>query len=339
MHKCYAFSVDEAGRPAIIPYVSADGSIKLDVQLVKNTLWLTQEQMSELFIVDRTSVTRHIRNIYQSGELDPSTTSAKNARVVKNRPNYLVTVYSLDVIIAVGYKVNSAIAIKFRQWATPLLKEYMVKGFVMDDSRLSRGGDGFAGSDYFDELLERVRKIRTSEKFFYEKVKAVFSATSRDYDPGSQVAKEFYATIQNKFHYAVTGKTAAEIVTTRIGARKPNAGLTIFNGTTPTVAEAKVAKNYMLEEELRRLYLISEQFLSFAELKVETKRTMTMAEWSKRLDDMLRLNELGVLTDRGSVSHSQMEKKVMAEMKKYRERSILSQGKVNTDIPSAKSES
>ncbi len=319
VHKWYTRFMNEEDRPAIIPYESEDGTVRLDVQLEGETIWLTQDQMATLFGVDRTTITRHIGNIYESGELNPATTSAKNARVVESRPNYLVMSYSLDVVIHVGYRVNSAIAVRFRKWATQLLKDYMIKGFVLDDERLSRGREGVAGNNYFDELLERVRKIRTSESMFYQKVKEVFSATSRDYDPKSVTAQDFYKAIQNKFHYAVTGKTAAEIVTTRIGAKRPNAGLTSFQGKQPTVAEAKIAKNYMLENELRRLYLISEQFLSFAELTVETRRTMTMAQWSRRLDDMLALNELGVLSSAGSVSHIQMEKKVKAEMAKYRQ--------------------
>ena len=310
--------MNEGNRPAIIPYKSIDGAIKLDVQLDGGTVWLRQDQIAELFAIGRSAITKHIGNIYEVGELDPSTTSSKMAQVVDNRPGYFVTVYNLEMIITVGYRVNSVIAIRFRQWATPLLQEYMVKGFVMDDKRLIRSGAD-RGSSYFDELIERVRKIRTSETLFYQKVKEVFSATSIDYDAKSVVARDFYKAIQNKFHYAVTGKTAAEIITARIGAQKPHAGLTNFEGQEPTVAEAKVAKNYMLETELRRLYLISEQFLSFAELTVETKRTMTMAQWSKRLDDLLALNDLGVLTNAGSVSRLSMEAKVKAEIAKYKE--------------------
>jgi hypothetical protein len=319
--------MNEGTRPVIIPYTSEDGSIKLDVKIEDGTVWLTQEEMADLFGVGRSAITKHIRNIYEISELDPSTTSAKMAQVVQNRPGYRVIVYNLDMVITVGYRVNSTIAITFRKWATQLLKEYMVKGFVMDDKRLSMAGTGFAGTDYFDELLERVRKIRTSESMFYQKVKSVFSATSRDYDPKSAVAQEFYQTIQNKFHYAVTGKTAAELVTARVSAKQKNAGLTHFDGKQPSLADAKIAKNYLLEDELRRLYLISEQFLSFAELTVESRKTMTMAQWTKRLDDMLSLNELGVLTSKGSVSHTQMEKKVKEELAKYKAAHKLVAGK------------
>lgn len=311
-------------RPALIPYESEDGSIRLDVQVNGDTLWLSQDQIAQLFSTSKQNISKHIKNIYLEGELKAEQTVNEKLTVVDNGRRYPLLHYNLDVVISVGYRVNSTVATRFRQWATQTLKEYMVKGFVMDDKRLAEGGNSFAGQDYFDELLERVRKIRTSEKLFYEKVKAVFSTTSRDYDAGSTAAKEFYSTMQNKFHFAVTGKTAAEIVTARISAKNPNAGLTNFGGKLPTVAEAKVAKNYMPEDELRRLYLISEQFLSFAELKVQSKATMTMAEWSGKLDEMLQLNDLGVLRDRGSVSHEQMEQKVKAELKKYKESFTLS---------------
>jgi len=306
-------------RPALIPYESEDGSLKLDVQLDGETVWLSQDQIARLFSTIKQNVSKHIRNIYAEGELKAEQTVNEKLTVVENGRRYSWKYYNLDVVISVGYRINSATATRFRQWATQTLKEYMVKGFVMDDKRLAAGGsNAFAGQTYFDELLERVRKIRTSEKLFYEKVKDIFSATSRDYDPGSDAAKDFYATIQNKFHFAVTGKTAAEIVATRIGAAKPHAGLTNFNGKVPTIAEARVAKNYMPEEELRRLYLISEQFLSFAELKVHNKATMTMADWSRKLDEIMSLNDLEVLRDRGSVSHDQMEARVRAEMAKYK---------------------
>lgn len=301
----------------LLVYQSDDGRLKIDIPFDGDTIWLTQEQIGSLFHTTVQNVGQHIKNIYEENELESQQTLKKIFKLVENNRRYPVQHYSLDMIISVGYRINSAVATRFRQWATQTLKEYMVKGFAMDDKRLAEGGNSFAGRGYFDELLERVRTIRTSERLFYEKVKEVFSATSYDYASGSDEAKAFYATVQNKFHFAVTGHTAAEIIAKRIDSSKPRAGLTVVKGEQPTVAEARVAKNYMLEDELRRLYLISEQFLSFAELKVQTKKTMTMAEWRTKLDDMLALNDLAVLRDKGSMSHDQMEKKVRAELKKY----------------------
>jgi hypothetical protein len=308
---------DEVGqRREFLVYESEDGALKLQVELEGETVWLTQDQIATLFASSRSNVTKHIRNIYSQGELEPEQTSEKKSQVVENGSVYQVQRYNLDVIVSVGYRVNSIVATRFRRWATQTLKEYIVKGFVMDDKRLAEG-NSVLGKDYFDELTERVRAIRMSERRFYEKVLDVFAKTSYDYDPKSTQAVNFFASIQNKFHYAVTGKTAAEIITSRIDASKPNAGLTSFMGYKPTVQEAKIAKNYMLEDELRQLYLISEQFLSFAELKMQTKKTMTMADWQTKLDEMLRLNDLKIVKDKGRVSNSAMENRVKAEMKAY----------------------
>lgn len=301
---------------SLIIYESDDGSIKLNVHLDGETVWLAQEQIAELFATTKQNISKHIKNIYEEGELKPEQTVNEKFTVVENGRRYKIQYYNLDVIISVGYRVNSTIATRFRQWATQSLKEYMVKGFVMDDKRLAEGNT-FAGNDYFDELTERVRRIRTSERRFYQKVQAVFSETSYDYDSKSPDAQDFYATIQNKFHYAVTGKTAAELITSRISSQKPNVGLTVFDGPKPTVAEAKVAKNYMIEDELRRLYLISEQFLSFAELQMSNKSTMLMKDWRQKLDEMLALNDLKILRGKGQVSHAEVEHKVKQKMAKY----------------------
>ncbi len=304
----------------VVIYQSFDGKLRLEAQLQNETIWLSQFQIAELFGKGRSTITEHIQKIYAEEELQPTETSRKlsnvgNSDITTFKPT---TYYNLDMIISVGYRVNSAIATRFRQWATQTLKEYIVKGFVMDDERLEKN-ERIQKAGYFDELLERIRKIRTSEKLFYEKVRLIFSETSYDYDSRSDAAKEFYATIQNKFHYAVTGKTAAELIVDRISAQKNNAGLTVFKGHKPTTDEAKTAKNYLDENELRQLYLISEQFLSFAELQIQRKRMMYMANWSEKLDDMLRRNDFEVLMDKGKVSHNMMEEKVKAEMEKYRQ--------------------
>lgn len=312
-------SIGDSHRQVVV-YQDSDGKLKLDAHLENETIWLSQAQIAELFGKGRSTITEHIQKIYEEQELQPTGTSKKlsnvgNPDVTTFKPT---TYYNLDMIISVGYRVNSAIATRFRQWATQTLKEYIVKGFVMDDERLEKN-ERIQKSGYFDELLERIRKIRVSEKLFYEKVKLIFSETSYDYDSKSDAAKEFYATIQNKFHYAVTGKTAAEIIVDRIDAQKNNAGLTVFKGNQPTTDEAKTAKNYLDENELRQLYLISEQFISFAELQIQRKRMMYMADWADKLDDMLRHNDFEVLMDKGKVSHKIMEEKVRAEMARYRQ--------------------
>lgn len=302
----------------IIIYQSADGQLKLEATLQNETIWLSQSQIAELFGKGRSTITEHIRNIYAEGELQPDETSTKVSNVGKTdiTPFKPTVIYNLDMILSVGYRVNSAVATRFRQWATQTLREYIIKGFVMDDARME-DSSRIHESGYFDELLERVRKIRTSEKMFYEKVKNIFSATSYDYDPKSAQAKEFYATVQNKFHFAVTGKTAAELIVDRISSKKKHAGMTVFKGPKPRVDDAVVAKNYMDEDELRQLYLISEQFLSFAELQIHKKRMMYMKDWLANLDAMLTLNKLAVLTGKGNISHEDMERHVKAEMQRY----------------------
>lgn len=303
----------------LIVYQSEDGKLKIEAQIKNETIWLSQSQIAELFGKDRSVISKHIANIYEEGELEPERTCAKNAQVQtegKREVTREIDRYNLDMILSVGYRVNSSVATRFRQWATQTLKEYIIKGFVMDDERMENSGH-IRESGYFDELLERVRKIRTSEKMFYEKVKNIFSATSYDYDSKSSQAKEFYATVQNKFHFAVTGKTAAELVVDRIDGEKRNAGLTVFKGEYPRLDEAIIAKNYMDEDELRQLYLISEQFLSFAELQIHKKRMMYMNDWLANLDGMLTLNKLAVLTGKGSISHDEMEGRVKVEMQRY----------------------
>lgn len=310
----------QEGHTDIILYQTETGETKLEVKLQDETVWLTQAQMAELFQKDRDTIGVHIRNIYEEGELSELGTTAKYSVVQKEGKrlvNREIDHYNLDVIISVGYRVHSHRGTQFRMWATKQLREYIVKGFVMDDARLANGGT-VTGTNYFDEMLERVRKIRASEKNFYQKVKDIF-ATSVDYNPKTDYAKEFYASVQNKFHFAVTGSTAAELITARADSTKPHMGLTSFQGPEVTRQEAEVAKNYMLETELRQLYLLVEQFLSHAELQIERKRTMYMSDWQKKLDSFLALNDMEVLQGKGDVSHDQMEKKVKQELQKYLE--------------------
>ncbi len=300
----------------IILYEAADGSLQVQVRIEDESVWLNQAQMAELFQKDRDTISEHIGNIYTEGELEEIPTTRKFRAVQKegNRAILRDTIhYNLDVIISVGYRVKSHRGTQFRIWATQRLREYIVKGFTMDDARLANGG---SRSDYFKELLERVRAIRASEKNLYEKVRDIF-ATSVDYDPRIESAKEFFATVQNKFHFAITGFTAAELIVARIDGSQEHLGMTTWKGERPTRAEAQVAKNYMIPTELRQLYLLVEQFLSHAEFQIERRRQMHMADWKRKLDAFLILNEVDVLDGPGGVSHDVMEDRVKLEMQKF----------------------
>jgi len=252
----------------ILLYQTKDGKAKIEVKLQDETVWLSQAQMAELFQKDRKTITEHIQNVFKEGELAENSVCRKFQHTAADGKKYSVNFYNLDVIISVGYRVSSLRGTQFRIWATQRLKEYIIKGFVMDDERLENGG---TKNNYFKELLERVRKIRSSEKNLYEKVRDIF-ATSIDYNSSDEQAKEFYANIQNKFHYAIVGQTAAEIVVNRIDGQKENLGLTNWKGVEIKRKDAEIAKNYMLEKELRQLYLIVEQFLSFSELRIEREK-------------------------------------------------------------------
>lgn len=302
--------ISQKSQSEIILYQSQDGSTKIDVVLENETVWLSQDQMAKLFQTDRTSITKHIKNIFETKELDQKITSAKFAQHLPDGRVYQVTSYNLDVIISVGYRINSIRGTQFRIWATQKLREYIVKGFVMNDSQLAQGGN------YFDELLDRVRAIRASEKNFYEKVRDTF-ATSVDYDSKTDYAKDFYSTVQNKFHFAITGLTAAELIMDRVDGRKFNLGLTNWPGQLITRKDTEIAKNYLADTELKQLKLLVEQFLAFAELQVERKVSMYMSDWKERLDEFLKLNRMEILTSKGKISHEQMQRKVKAELAEF----------------------
>ncbi len=295
----------------ILLYQSEDGITKLTVTANKGSVWLTQAQMAELFQRERSVIAKHLSNLLSSGELDARRCCAKNAQHTSDGRIYDVTHYSLDAIMAVGFRVNSHRGIQFRTWARSQLGEYLVKGFVMNDERLS-GGE----TNYFDELLERVRRIRTSEKNFYDKVRDIF-ATSIDYDQRAPFATAFFATVQNKFHFAIHGHTAAELIAERVDSTKPFMGMTNWQGEVITEQQAVVAKNYLGALELKRLELLVEQFLSFAELRSVERTPMYMKDWQRKLDDFLKLNEKEILVNAGSVSHKAMESKVREELQKY----------------------
>ncbi|MBI5152326.1 virulence RhuM family protein [Candidatus Peregrinibacteria bacterium] len=300
----------------ILIYQAGDGQTKIEVKLQDETVWLTQAQMTELFEKDLKTINEHISNVFNEGELDQAAT-IRNFRIVQKEGDRAVSRdiihYNLDVIISIGYRVKSLRGTQFRIWATQRLKEYIIKGFTMDDERLKMGGEG---TFYFKEWLARIREIRASERNLYDKVKDIF-ATSIDYNSASEAAKEFYATVQNKFHFAITGQTAAEIVVNRIDGTKENLGLTNWKGQTVTREDAEIAKNYMFERELRRLYLLVEQFLSFAELQIELERPMRMIDWKRKLDDFLKLNELEILRNSGKISRDEMETVVKKELERY----------------------
>lgn len=288
----------------LILYTSEDGKVRIQSKLAGSTAWLTMEQLAELFERDKSVIGKHIRAIYGSGELSPEGTSAKFAevrpegsRAVRREIDY----FNLDVVLAVGYRVHSQRGIQFRTWATERLREYIVKGFTLDDQRL-KNPPGPGQVDYFDELLARIRDIRSSERVFWRKVLDIY-ATSIDYDPSAEASQRFFATVQNKMHWAIHGQTAAEIVVRRADAMKPNMGMTSWAGARPTAQEAAIAKNYLSAEELEGLNRIVNAYLEFAELQAISRKAMTMARWIEKLDDFLRLSDREILTHPGSVSH------------------------------------
>lgn len=296
----------------IIIYTDSDGTTKLQVQLEDETVWLTQDQMAMLFGKVKSTINEHIKNIYVEGELEENQTLKKFgiSEFQQKAPNY----YNLDVIISVGYRVKSIQGTKFRQWATKRIHEYIVKGFTMDDDRLKQEG---ARSRYFEELLQRIRDIRSSERNFYQKVTDIY-ATSIDYKNDDVITKEFFATVQNKMHYAIHGQTAAEMINQRVDADKPFLGLTNFQGKYITTRDISIAKNYLSEDELKQLNLIVSMYLDFAELQATNGRLMKMHDWVQKLDDFLRISEKELLLNAGKISHKKAVEKAKIEYEKYR---------------------
>ncbi len=292
----------------IIIYQAEDGNTKIDVRLENETVWLTQKLMAELFQVGVNTINYHIKEIFNEDELTHEATIRK-FRIVQKEGNREVArhvdFYNLDMIISVGYRVKSHIATRFRQWATRQLREYIVKGFVLDDERLKNPDQPF---DYFDELLRRIQDIRTSEKRFYQKITDIY-ATSVDYDPTQQISIDFFKTVQNKLHWAITGKTAAEIIYQRTDSEKSNMGLTNWRGAKVRKQDVTIAKNYLEEEELRALNNLVEQYLIFAEGQAMRRIPMYMKDWINKLDGFLRLNDRNILNHAGEISH-QMAKEL-----------------------------
>lgn len=299
-----------------ILYETEDGQTRIEVRMSGETVWLSLTQLAELFGRDKSVISRHIKNVYEEGELAAAGTLAvfatvqqEGARQVQRETEF----YNLDVIISVGYRVKSLRGTQFRIWATRQLRDYLVKGFLLDDARFKAGGGGV----YFDQLLARIRDIRSSEKVFWRKVLDIY-ATSVDYDPRDDLSRQFFATLQNKMHWAIHGQTAAELIATRADAAKPHMGLTHWEGARPRKADVEIAKNYLGEQELDGLNRVVNLYLEFAEGQALRRRPMTMAQWIAKLDDFLRISDYEVLAHAGKVSHEAALKRAHAEFDKFR---------------------
>lgn len=302
----------------IILFQTQGGETKIEVRLANESVWLTADQMAELFQRDRSTIQRHVKRIYEEGELKPESTCAFFAQVQtegKRQVERKIPIYNLDMIISVGYRVNSHRGVQFRQWATRVLKEYMIKGFALNDDLLKNAGQG----NYFDELLARIRDIRSSEKVFYRKVLEIY-ALSIDYDPRTSITQQFFKTVQNKMHFAAHGHTAAEVIYDRANAEKDFMGLTTWRGAMPTKHEAEIAKNYLSEEEVDMLNRIVNLYLDFAELQAKSHVPMYMKDWIQKLDDFLKLSGKELLNHAGCVSAEVAKLKANEEYDKFRER-------------------
>ena len=307
--------MDEQNK--VIIYTAGDGQTKIDVKLEDETLWLTQAQMCELYQTSKSNISEHIKHIIEEGELQEDSVVRKFRTTAADGKSYLTTFYNLDMIIALGYRVRSIIATRFRQWATLRLKEYMVKGFTLDDERLKKLG----GGGYWKELLERIRDIRATEKVMYRQVLEIY-ATSIDYDPRASVSQKFFKKVQNKIHYAIHGHTAAELIVERADAEKDFMGLLTFKGNHPTLMEAKTAKNYLDDKELRAMGQLVSGYLDFAERQAEREQPMTMNDWAAYLDRILTMSGEKLLQGSGSVSHEDAMDHATNEYRKYKQRTI-----------------
>ena len=297
----------------IIIYQTEDGNTKIETRLEDETVWLTQAQLCELFQKSKATISEHIKNIFDENELHANSVVRNFRTTAADGKNYNTTFYNLDVIISVGYRVKSQQGTKFRQWATARLREYIVKGFTMNDELLKLAG----GGNYFDELLARIRDIRSSEKVFWRKVLDIY-ATSIDYDPKLEISIQFFQTVQNKMHWAAHGHTAAEVIYHRIDANKHNLGLTHIKGNKPTKQETEIAKNYLNENELNVLNRMVTAYLELAELQALNRKPMYMKDWIERLDDFVKMTGTNILQHAGTVSHQQALNKAAKEYDKYK---------------------
>jgi hypothetical protein len=320
----------------VILYQTEDGRTRLQVRLQGETVWLSLNQLADLFQRDKSVISKHIRNIFAEGELRPAATVAKFATVQSEGGRTVereIEFYNLDVIISVGYRVKSHRGTQFRIWATQRLREYIVKGFTMDDERL-KNPPGKGQKDYFDEQLERIRDIRSSERRFYQKVLDIY-ATSVDYTPDAEVSQQFFATVQNKMHWAAHGQTAAEVIHARVDAAKPQAGMTNWVGAKPSKAEAVIAKNYLSPEELNALNRIVVAYLELAEVQALNRQPMYMRDWIGKLDDFLRLSGRDILKHAGKISHEQAARKAELEFEKFHRAQLAEPSQVEKDFEAA----
>jgi hypothetical protein len=315
----------------IIIYKTESGQTKLEVRLENETVWLTQKSMAELFQTTSQNITIHLKNIFEEGELDENPTckdflqvQKEGSRMVERKQRF----YNLDAIISVGYRVKSHVATSFRIWATQRIKEYIVKGFVLDDERLKNPDVPF---DYFDELLRRIQDIRTSEKRFYQKITDIY-ATSVDYDPTLETSISFFKTVQNKMHWAITGQTAAEIIKDRADSAKPFMGLTSWRGVKPRKQDVAIAKNYLNEEELSALNNLVEQYLVFAQGQAMRRIPMYMTDWIEKLHGFLTINDREILTNAGKISHELAISFAEEEYDKFRQRTIAENDVISDDF-------
>lgn len=313
------------GQPnngSIILYQTEDGKSRIEVTLCNDTVWLTADQMAELFQRNKSTISRHIKNVFEDGELNPDSTVAFFA-TVQNEGNRSVernlAYYNLDMIIGVGYRVKSHRGVQFRIWATQVLREYLVKGFAMNDDLLKRAG----GGNYFDELLSRIRDIRSSEKVFYRKILEIY-ALSIDYDPRTETTMQFFKTVQNKMHFSVHGHTAAEIIYERANAEKDFMGLTSWTGALPKRTDVEIAKNYLSSDELDTLNRIVSLYLDFAELQAKSHKPMYMKDWIQKLDDFLKFSGKELLSHAGKISAELAKQKADTEYDKFKERTVYS---------------
>jgi len=333
LKKAKKVQTDESGSEIII-YQTEGGQTRLEVRLQDESVWLTQQLMAELFQTTQQNISLHISNIYEEGELAPEATHKKYLSVQREGTRDVGRerdFYNLDMIISVGYRVKSHIATRFRQWATQRLKEYVIKGFVLDDDRLKNPDHPL---DYYDELLQRIQDIRTSERRFYQKITDIY-ATSVDYDPTADMSIVFFKTVQNKMHWAITGRTAAEIIRERADSRKPNMGLTSWRGDNPRKQDVVIAKNYLTEQELRPLNNLVEQYLIYAQGQAMRRIPMTMQDWITKLNEFLKFNDREILTHAGKISHEMAQQLAETEYDKYHAKRIADMGTRESDFDKA----
>ncbi len=312
-------------------YQTEDGKLKIDVRFEGETVWLTQQHMAELFQTTKQNVGQHLKSIFAEGELAQDSVVKDSFTTAADGKNYLTRFYNLDAIISVGYRVKSAVATRFRIWATRQLREYIVKGFLLDDDRLKNPDQPF---DYFDELMRRIQGIRTSERRFYQKITDIY-ATSIDYDPTQEVSLLFFKQVQNKVHWAITGQTAAEIIHDRVDAAKPNLGLTSWRGAVIRKQDVSIAKNYLSEPELEALNNLVEQYLIFAQGQAMRRLPMHMADWIEKLNGFLTLNDRDILTHAGRISHVMAQAKAELEYDKFKALTASSPRPVDADFEQA----